>query len=70
MLALSKLTEDKLDIAKARDLAGIAKDMSSVMKNMETDNSNNPTEKAGPTFIFYTPKVKAEENFDVVQAKE
>lgn len=70
LLALSKLTEDKLEMAKARDLASIAKDMSQVMKHMETDDTKSPTEKAGPTFIFYTPKIRSEENFEVVQAKE
>jgi hypothetical protein len=69
MLALSKITEDKLDVSKARDLASVAKDMSAIMKNMEADSSV-PTEKSGPTFIFYTPKIRAEENFDVVKAKD
>lgn len=70
MLALSKLTEDKLEVAKARDLAGIAKDMSQVMKHMEVEDNKGPAEKSGPTFIFYTPKVRGEENFEIVQAKE
>jgi hypothetical protein len=70
MAALRNMTEDKLVSAKARDLAGIAKDMSTVVKQME--ESENPLEKGknGPTFVFYSPQVRSEKVFDVVHAKE
>lgn len=71
MLALNKLTDDKLDEAKARDLAGIAKDMSVVMKNMEDSNtSNETTNNNGPTFVIFTPQIRREEQFDVVDVRE
>jgi hypothetical protein len=70
MAALRNITEDKLVGAKARDLAGIAKDMSTVVKQME--ETENPLEKGktGPTFVFYSPQVRNEQVFDVVHAKE
>lgn len=70
MLALSKLTEDKLNDTKARELAGIAKDMSAVIKNMESDNKTNEPGQNGPTFIFYSPQMRKEESYQIVQTKE
>lgn len=72
ILALNKLSESKLDDAKARDLAGIAKDMSVVMRNMDDNTNSNPdsSAKAGPTFVFYSPQIRKEETFDAVFAKE
>lgn len=69
MRALHHLTDDKLENAKARDLAGIAKDMSAVVKNMEPEVPKiAPTD--GPTFVFYAPQYRKEEHFDVIQVKE
>lgn len=71
ILALNHITNDKLEAAKVKDLAGVAKDMSAVIKNMEpevprfNDSGNN-----GPTFIFYCPQFRKEEHFEVVQVKE
>lgn len=70
MLALNKITDDKLETAKARDLAGIAKDMAVVMKSMEPDGPKGPSGTNGPTFVFYSPQFRKEEVFDVIQAKE
>lgn len=71
MLALSKLTDDKMDNASARDLSGIAKDMTVVMKGME-ENPNGPINPNGngPTFIFYSPTFRKEEHYETVLAKE
>lgn len=70
MLALSKLTEEKLEGAKARDLAGIAKDMSAVARSMEESDNPLGPKSNGPTFVFYSPQFRKEEIFDVVHAKE
>lgn len=67
--AINAITEDKLTAAKARDLAGIAKDMSAVMKNMEDADPSAEKAKNAPAFVFYTPKVE-QETFDMVKAKE
>lgn len=68
-LALSKITDEKLDDVKARDLAGIAKDMSAVVKNMEPSTIEDPRSN-GPTFVIYAPQTRREESFDVVHVSE
>lgn len=70
MLALKHITDDKLGTTKARDLAGIAKDMSAVVKNMEPEQSKTPTGNGGPTFVFYSPQFHKEEHYETVYAKE
>lgn len=72
MLALSKLTGEKLDSANAKDLAGIAKDMAVVSKAMDTDDGKSPNASGinNTTFIVYAPQHKTEEHYDVVHAKE
>jgi hypothetical protein len=70
MLALTHLTKDKLEAANARTLAGVAKDMSAVVKNMEPDTPKVSNETNGPTFVIYAPQYRKEEHFEVVQAKE
>jgi len=72
LLAMNKLTPDKLDATNAKDLSGIAKDMSAIIRNMEPESATKPGDNPsnGPTFIFYSPQQKKEEDFDVVFAKE
>lgn len=69
MAALRHITDEKLGGAKARDLAGIAKDMSAVVRNMEPEGPKAPNGN-GPTFVFYSPQFRKEEHFEVVYAKE
>lgn len=67
MGALDYITDDKLQAAKARDLAGIAKDMSAVIQNMES----RETEELNQTnIIFYSPKPKTEEDYVTIQVNE
>jgi len=71
MAALGKITDDKLEAANAKDLAGIAKDMSAVVRTMEPEQEKgieNPNN--GPTFVFYAPQFRKEEHFDIVHVKE
>lgn len=71
MLALKKMTAEKLDECNAKELSGVAKDMSQIMVNMEPkQEQNNKTEVNGPTFVLYKPQVKPEEAFNSVIAKE
>jgi|SRR5215510_527631 len=71
MKALNKITDDKLDSTNAKDLAGIAKDMSAVVRNMEPEQEKGPVNpNNGPTFVFYAPQFRDERHFDVVHAKE
>ncbi len=71
-LALNYITEEKLEVAKVKDLAGVAKDMSVVIRNMEPETPKNPGENGngGPTFVFYCPQFRKEEVFDIVRVKE
>ncbi len=69
VMALNNLTQEKIASAKAKDIAGVAKDMSAVIKNMEPDGPKS-TGNSGPTFVFYSPVFKREEHFDVVRANE
>lgn len=68
--AIRHITEEKLENTKARDLAGIAKDMSAVIKNMEEDNETSNEKSNSPTFVFYSPQFRKEEVFDVMYTKE
>lgn len=68
--SINALTDEKLETAKARDLAGIAKDMAAVIKVMEPESHNDSAKQNGPTFIFYSPQPRKEETYDVVFTKE
>ena len=69
--ALDSMTDDKLESCKARDLAGIAKDMAVVMKAMETDSHSGEGESnKGPTFMIFSPQFKSENDYKQVEAKE
>lgn len=70
MRALHHITNDKLEVSSAKDLAGIAKDMSAVVKQMEPEQTKSPTETNGPTFIFYAPQMKRESDYEVIHIKE
>ncbi len=63
--ALSHITEENLAGAKPRDLAGIAKDMSTVVNNIQPagpigNNGNNVN------FIFHSYPTREEKDYDVI----
>src|SRR5574339_807014 len=64
--ALNKITPDKLEATKARDLAGIAKDMSAIIKDMDGDSDRD----SQTNIIFYSPKAKSEEDYVTVEVVE
>lgn len=66
--ALESLTPEKLEAAKARDAASIAKDMSVVIKNMEPEIKS--ISENGPTFVLYAPQYRDEKSFDAIYAKD
>lgn len=70
MRALKHITEDKLAVSKASELAGITKDLSAVVKNMEDNSPVQSNSNTGPTFVFYSPQFRKEEHFDIVPSKE
>jgi predicted transcriptional regulator len=69
VMALNSLTQEKIESAKVKDIAGVAKDMSAIIRNMEPEKVNN-VGPGGPTFIFYSPQLRSEKVFDVVHVKE
>lgn len=70
--ALDHITEDKLSAADAPELATVAKSMSGIVKDMEPESPHNDPSGQGnsPTYIFYSPQVKREEHYDVINARE
>jgi len=64
--SLAQITEEKLSGAKVRDLAGVAKDMSAIVKNTEQIDSEN----SGVQFVFLVPPKRKEESFEVIDVKE
>lgn len=71
LLAMKHITEDKLEATKARDLAGIAKDMSTVMKNMEDKTMVGADGKPTVNYVFFAPQVRTVESFgEVIQVNE
>ena len=71
-LALSKITEDKLDAANIKDLAAVAMNMSVIAKNSEPSEEHQPKDNrsAGPTFVFYAPQSRREDTFDTINVKD
>lgn len=72
MQALTHITDEKLSNAKLKDVSGVARDMSAVIKNMEESNSDkvNVVNQNSPQFIFYSPKFNVESDYEVITVKE
>jgi hypothetical protein len=68
MMALRHIDADKMSGAKLRDIAGIAKDMSAVVKNLEPRQDPSIINNNGPNYIIYTPRIRKEDEFEVVEA--
>lgn len=68
-LALNALSEDKLNESKAREISGVARDMSIIVKNMEPDLPKSEP-NSGPTFVIYSPNSKSEDDYGVLKLKE
>lgn len=64
LMALDNIDDEKLSDCKPRDLAGIAKDMSAVIKNMEPEKSENNNN--GTQFIFLVPPMKKESDYPTI----
>jgi hypothetical protein len=69
IIALNSLTKEKIESAKAKDIAGVAKDMAAVIRTMEPETPKI-NGAGGPTFIFYSPQMRSEKVFDIVHVKE
>ncbi len=67
--SLDKLTPEKLDTADAKELSGIAKDMSAIIGNFN-DTTNTTLNNNGPTFVLYAPQVHTEDQYHGVPSQE
>lgn len=59
-LALSHITEEKLEGAKAKDLAGIAKDMSALVRNLEPEKEVG---NKNVVFQFFAPQPRSIDSY-------
>lgn len=64
--ALNNITEEKLAYSEAKDLSGIAKDMSVIIKNLEPDKQNEVVEDNRVQFTIYAPQFRQENSYEVI----
>jgi len=67
MSALDAITDENIGNAKVKDIASIAKDMSVIVKNME---ENKPLNQTNTQVIIYKPRMRDEEEFEVITVNE
>ena len=68
--ALSSISQEKLDYADAKDLSGIAKDMSAIIKNLEPQSVSQSDSVKQPQFVVYAPQFRDERSFEVIRVNE
>ena len=66
-MALDAITREKLGDTSPRVAAGVAKDMSAVVKNMEPANQSDGSNRT--QFVFMVPHMRKEEDFSVIDVK-
>ena len=64
--ALTHITEDKLIDAKPEVLSNVARNMAGIVREMEPQQTQSSNENNGVQFIFYSPKIRNESDFDVI----
>lgn len=67
MRALAEITDDKLTAVKPRDLAAIAKDMSSIVQDMEPRQVQS---NSSVQFVFMAPRVKELSDYRIIDVKD
>lgn len=65
MRALDSITPEKLSELEARDASAIAKDMSTIIRNMEPKD-DGPSINMNSNFVFYAPRLQSEEAYEVI----
>ena len=67
--ALKRVTGEKLDNANLKTISQVAKDLSIVAKNMESQATinNNIT---GPNYVFFAPRVRKEQEYEIIATDE
>lgn len=69
MTALGALTPAKIQESKGIEIAGIARQMSAIVKDMEPETPTRGINN-GIQFVLYAPQVKSESSFETIYAKE
>ena len=69
-LALEGITEDKLALSKATDLASIAKNLSGIIKDMEPEDKGNANNGPNIQFVMFAPKLLTEDRFPTMVVSE
>ncbi len=64
--AINAITDEKLDQARAKDLAGIAKNLAGVVSVMESNGIDPSIDTSKPAIIIFAPQIRKEESFDVI----
>lgn len=69
--SLDKITDDKLNDLNARELAGITKDMSAVIKNLEPPTLNNKEDgRPNVAFVLYRPEIRKEDSYEALHVSD
>lgn len=69
--ALNAITPEKLQDANVRDLSGVARDMSAIIKDMEPETPKTPAGDSNqPQYVIYAPQFRDERSYEIVHAKE
>lgn len=68
--ALNSITEEKVNSAKLKDIALVARSMSAIIKDMEPEKINEIDESNRPTFVVFAPQLRDERHYEVVIARE
>jgi len=68
MRALNSMKNDKFESASLRDLSGVAKDMSAVIRNLEPQREAGSGNNA--QFVFFSPKLKDESDYKIINVKD
>jgi predicted transcriptional regulator len=63
-MALNGITEDKLNGARVRDLASVAKDMSAIIERMEPKEVTQTENQ--PKFVIFAPSFRDERSYDTI----
>lgn len=67
--SLDKITEDKLALTDAKDLSVIAKNMASIVGDMQGDGADG-AQFNGVNFVVYAPPVASEESYGSINSNE
>ena len=71
LLAMNHITADKMENLTVPQLAGVAKDMSAIVRNMDDESdSNKDNGPQKPAFLVYAPTVNQENHYQTVIAKD